>query len=264
VQIVDKGSGTPLVLIPPLQGRWEYMSGTVDALARSFRVITFSLCGERGSGVAFDPSRGLGNYVSQALSALDRSGIDRAIVCGVSFGGVVALRFAVEYADRTAALILASTPGPRFHLRRRHEIYARAPFLFGPLFFVELPRRVRPEFRAALPDPKERRRFALRQVRTFFRAPISLRKMGIRARMISALDLGDLCGRVAAPTLIVTGERELDFVVPVQGSTDYVRLIPGARSAVLERTGHHGTITKPDSFAKIVREFADEHRHAAA
>jgi pimeloyl-ACP methyl ester carboxylesterase len=245
VEIVDKGSGAPLVLIQPLQGRWEYLSGTVDALARSFRVITFSLCGERGSGMRFDRRRGLANYVSQTAAALDDRGIQRAIVCGISFGGVVALQFAAAHPQRTAALILASTPGPHFHLRRRHAVYARLPWIFGPLFLAEIPRRFRPEFAAAMPDAKERRRFAARQLSTFVRAPVSLRRMAQRARLVDSLDLDGVCARI-------------------EGSTDYLRLIAGAKGAVLERTGHHGTITRPHAFAALVQNFVNGHGHAAA
>jgi pimeloyl-ACP methyl ester carboxylesterase len=253
--IVERGTGAPLVFIPPLQGRWEYMRDTVDALARYMRVVTFSLCGERGSGVRFDRARGLSNYVDQTIRALDDRSIDRAIVCGVSFGGVVALHVAAEHPDRVSALVLASTPGPSFHLRPRHLMYARAPWLFGPLFLAEMPRRFRPEFAAAVPDPRLRRRFALRLLRTFVRAPVSLRRMAERARLISELDLVALCRRISTPTLVVTGERSLDFVVPVEGSSDYARVISGARTAVLERTGHHGTITRPEEFAALVAGF---------
>ena len=53
-EIVESGHGAPLVLIPGVQGRWEYSRGIVEALARFYRVITFSLCDERtrsgGSG----------------------------------------------------------------------------------------------------------------------------------------------------------------------------------------------------------------------
>jgi 3-oxoadipate enol-lactonase len=255
VTIIDKGSGTPLLLVQPLQGRWEYLGETVDALARRMRVVTFSLCGERGSGLRFDRSRGLSNYVDQAVRALDDRRIERAVLCGVSFGGVVALHVAAEFPSRVAALVLASTPGPSFRLRPRHLMYARAPLLFGPVFMAEVPRRFRAEFASAMPDAKARRRFALRQLRTFVRAPLSLRRMAERARMIGELDLAAVCGRISAPTLVVTGEPALDFVVPVQGSSDYTRLIPGARGAILHRTGHHGTITRPDAFAALVHEF---------
>ena len=52
--IVERGAGPPLVVIPGIQGRWEYATATVDALARHFKVITFSLCDERTERVSTD------------------------------------------------------------------------------------------------------------------------------------------------------------------------------------------------------------------
>src|SRR5205085_1761009 len=95
-------------------------------------------------------------YRDQIVRALDAAQIDRAAVCGISYGGLPALRFAATRADRISRLILASTPGPQFHLRPRHEMYARWPRLFGPLFAMETPRRLAPEMRAALPNSRER------------------------------------------------------------------------------------------------------------
>ena len=255
VEIVDRGSGTPLVLIPGLQGRWEYMRGTVNALAASFRVLTFSLSAGRKSDGSSDRTHGLDDYASQVAAALDAKAIDRAVVCGVSFGGLVALRFAAAQPARVMALILASTPAPGWHVRRRHEVYARAPWIFGPLFLIETPLRLREEVLTALPERTRRWRFALRQAATLVRAPLSLRRMGERGRMLSALDLAGDCARVSAPTLVVTGEQSLDHVVPTSGASEYVRLIAGACGAVLDRTGHIGSMTRPDEFAALVREF---------
>src|SRR5713101_4259070 len=145
MNIVERGSGLPLVVIPGIQGRWEYLQPAVDALSRHFRVITFSLSGERGSGLAFDPSRGLDNYTDQIASVLDALGIDRAVMCGVSFGGVTAIRFAAVHPARCSLLVLVSTPRPGLQLRRRHQIYVRMPWLFGPLFIAETPWRLRKE-----------------------------------------------------------------------------------------------------------------------
>jgi len=264
MQIIDKGSGTPLVLVPGLQGRWEYMRGTADALARSFRVLTFSLCGERSSGLRLEPAKGLDNYPAQIRAVLDERRVDRAIICGVSFGGIVAVKFAAAEPDRTRALVLASTPGPQWHLRRRHQIYVRAPRIFGPVFLAETPLRVREEIAAALPARLDRLRFGVTQLSTLLRAPVSLGRMGERGRLISTLDLVADCARITAPTLVVTGERGLDQVVPESGPSEYLRAIAGAHAAVIERTGHLGSITRPDVFAAIVREFVERQRDAAA
>jgi pimeloyl-ACP methyl ester carboxylesterase len=240
------------------------MRDAVDTLARSFRVVTFALAGERASGLPFDPALGLDNYVSQIGRALDEAGIERAVICGVSFGGVVAVRFAAAHPDRTASLVLASTPGPIWCLKPKHQLYARAPWIFGPLFVVEATRRLREELSVAMPRPAARARFALRQLGNFLRAPVSLRQMAQRARIISTLDLADACLHITAPTLVLTGEAALDHVVPVEGTSQYVRLIAGARSVVLEGTGHSGTMTRPDVFAQLVRDFVEKPRDAAA
>ena len=253
--IRDEGSGAPLVLIPGIQGRWEYMRPAVEALARSFRVLTFPLCGERTCGLGFDPMLGLDNYTAQVVAILDARRIDRAAICGVSFGGLAAVRFAATHPERTAALVLASTPGPTWHLRKRHQIYARVPWLFGLLFLVESPFRLRRELAAAFPRRGDRRRFGIQQLRTLFTAPLSLSCMAERARLMSTIDLVDDCRRVRTPTLVVTGERDLDRVVPIEGSAQYVRLIAGAQSAVLERTGHLGSITRPEAFGSLVADF---------
>ena len=55
--IIERGDGPPLVLIPGLQGRWEYVRPTVDALSQYFRVLSFSLCDEPTAKAAFDPQR---------------------------------------------------------------------------------------------------------------------------------------------------------------------------------------------------------------
>jgi pimeloyl-ACP methyl ester carboxylesterase len=253
--IVDRGSGAPLVLIPGIQGHWEYMRATLDALSAFFRVLTFPLCGERGSGRTVEPARGLENYTAQIVEVLATKGLTSATICGVSFGGRVALRFAATRPAATDALVLVSTPGPGYHLSRRHAIYARAPWVFGPLFLAETPFRLRPELRVALPQARERRAFGRDALRALFIAPLSLSRMAARAQLLTAGDPTDDCSRIVAPTLVVTGEPGLDHVVPVDGTSEYARLIHGARAATIERTGHVGALTRADVFAALVRDF---------
>jgi pimeloyl-ACP methyl ester carboxylesterase len=247
-------SKIPLVLVPGIQGHWKYMQPTVEALSRHFQVLTLSL----GRASSLD------DYTDQVARTLDANGVDRAVVCGVSFGGLIALRFAATHPERARALVLASTPAPRLRLRRRHQIYARLPWIFGPLFLAETPLRLRREMVTALPDWRARWMFRLNVLRVFPTAPISFSQMAARARLIASTDLTPDCSRIAAPTLILTGERQLDHVVPVEGSSAYLQLISNARAAVIERTGHIGSITRPDAFASVIHEFVDGQRHAAA
>ncbi len=253
MKIYEQGAGAPLVLIPSLQGRWEYLRATVDALARHFRVVTFSIDADDLDG-----------YAHQVEDAMAAAALERAIVCGISFGGLVALRFAAAHPAMCDALVLASTPRPTMQLRPRHQMYARSPRLFGPIFIAESPWRVSSEVRSAIPDMKGRLRFSLDSLKHLIRAPLSFAGMAARARMMTAEDVSQDCARISAPTLVITGEPGLDHVVPVEGSTAYGQLIPQARVVVLERTGHLGSITRPDAFATLVSDFIEGQRHAAA
>ncbi len=264
MNLIERGSGVPLVLVPGIQGRWEYLRPAIDALSRHFRVITFSLSGDRGSGRRFDPAKGIDNYTDQIAEALDTLEIERAVICGVSFGGYVSVRFAATHPDRCSALVLVSTPRPNMRLRRRHQIYLRMPWLFGPVFIVETPWRLRKEIHRALPEAAERRALRRHAVRTLLTAPPSLSMMAARARMLATTDTAADCRRIAAPTLVVTGEAGLDYVVPVDGSSEYVRLIAGAQATVLPDTGHIGCNTRPQEFAALIRRFVDDQHHAAA
>ena len=245
--IVDRGHGRPIVVVPSLQGRWEYLTPAIDALARHHRVVTFSL----------PKSDGFEDLTSRLEAVLDDRQLDRAAILGISFGGRVALRFAATRPARTSALILASVPGPRFRLRPSHRVYARYPRLFAPLFFAAMPGRVWTELTAAIPDARARRAFVRWQLRTLMRAPLSPVQMGARALLIDGVDPVADCTNVSAPTLIVSGEPHLDFVVPSTGTLEYVDLIPDARAVTLKGTGHLGSITQPDAFAAVVREFLE-------
>ena len=98
----DEGTGQPLIVVPGVQGRWEWMAPALRALGRYCRTISYSLCGDIGSGVRFDPALGFDNYLRQLDSVFDEAGVRRAALCGVSYGGFVALRYAARRPERSA------------------------------------------------------------------------------------------------------------------------------------------------------------------
>src|SRR5678815_5155918 len=108
MKIIDRGSGIPVVLVPGIQGRWEWMRPAVDALSRRCRVITFSLADEPTSGASFDEAAGFDYYLRQINDALDATGVRSAIVCGISYGGLIAASFAARYPDRTSGVVVVS------------------------------------------------------------------------------------------------------------------------------------------------------------
>src|SRR5258707_11206816 len=102
MQIIDRGNGPALIVVPGVQGRWEYVEPAIAALVQRFRVITFALAGERASGVPFDEAGGLGHYTDQIAAVMNDRSLQRAAICGISFGGLAALRFAAASPERTS------------------------------------------------------------------------------------------------------------------------------------------------------------------
>lgn len=262
--VIDRGAGTPLVLIPGIQGRWEWMAPAVDALAARTRVLTGSLPGDTGASHTIDPALGFDSYVAWLDALLDRARVTRAALCGVSYGGWVALHYAAARPSRVSSLTLASTPAPGWRPSCRVEWYLRAPRLLSPVFALGSPFRLYPEIAAALPDVGDRARFAAGHLYRVTRFAMSPTRMAERVRLADAVDFTADCGRVRAPVQVVTGEAELDRVVPVESTRSYLDAIPGARYDGIERTGHIGLVTQPDRFADVVARFANDAVVAAA
>jgi pimeloyl-ACP methyl ester carboxylesterase len=181
--------------------------------------------------------------VARILAALNDRQIDRAVVCGISLGGLVALRFAALYPQRTAALVLVSAPGPGAALRPHHRLYTRWPWLCGPLFMLETPFRLRHELHRS-------------QIKALVAAPVSFARIARRAQLIESTDIAADCRRIVSPTLVVTGEQALDNIVPVESTMKYIRAIPRAVHVVLKGTGHLGSVTHAITFAENVVRFA--------
>jgi pimeloyl-ACP methyl ester carboxylesterase len=253
--MIDRGSGIPIVLIPGVQGRWEWMTPAVDALAERCRVLAFSLADEPSSGAHFDPAAGFDSYVAQVLAALDEAGVAKAVIAGVSFSGLIATEFATRYPDRTLGVVLASALPPAWTPDRRVRFYMRAPRLLSPIFCVTSPGRMLPELHAAL-GVMGALRFALSMVARSVTSPLSPVRMARRARSIETHKFADLA-TLRAPVLVITGEDALDRIVAPALTRCYLEKCPQARHVTLRGTGHIGLVTKPREFADVVCGFAN-------
>ena len=254
MKIVDRGSGIPIVVVPGIQGRWEWMSPAVDALAARCRVITFSLADEPS---ARWPTRGTGfdAYVEQVAQALDARGLERAVICGVSYGGLVAAAFARRYPARVAGLALVSAIPPSWRPDARATFFMHSPNLLLPLFLLGA-LRLYPEFAAAYGGWWRGIWPSIRQgalALAHFPAPA---RMARRASLAADAAVNGLAS-VQLPVLVVTGEAGLDRVVPTELTAEYTRTWPHAAAVTLARTGHLGLVTRSGEWARIIAGFAE-------
>jgi hypothetical protein len=80
--------------------------------------------------------------------------------------------------------------------------------------------------------------------------------MAERMRLAQQVDFESDCSRILAPTQIGMGETELDHVVPVDSSREYLTAISGSKAVTIENTWHIGVATRPEHFAQVVSNYA--------
>jgi 3-oxoadipate enol-lactonase len=253
----DQGSGLPIVVVQPLQGRWQWMRPFLDALSEQCRVVTYTLAGDFGADRPMDRARGFDLFVEQLEDAMVLARIDRAALCGISFGGTVAVRFAARYPERVTHLVIASSPGPGWNATQEQTRYVTRPLLTLPIFLWTAYHRLSPEMTAAFPHLGARAMFVAHATARALRYPAWPPAMAARVRLMQTVDLAADCARITAPTLVVTGEPSLDMVVPVASTKQYLNRIRDCRYEMMDRTGHSGSLTQPERLARIVGTFVN-------
>jgi 3-oxoadipate enol-lactonase len=104
----DEGEGLPVLFLhafPYHRGQWE---GQRVALLGKARFMSFDARG-MGADAPVPCAYLLEQLVDDALAFLDERGVDRAVLCGCSLGGYVALRLAERAPSRVRGLLLVDT-----------------------------------------------------------------------------------------------------------------------------------------------------------
>ena len=106
------GSGEPLLFISGSGGDLRTKPNVFDGpFAKTFDLVAYD---QRGLGRSSKPDRPytMAEYADDAAALMDHIGWSSALVVGVSFGGMVALEFALRHPAKVRRMVLACTsPG---------------------------------------------------------------------------------------------------------------------------------------------------------
>ncbi|MEQ9336059.1 MAG: alpha/beta fold hydrolase, partial [Miltoncostaeaceae bacterium] len=168
----------------------------------------------------------------------------RAVVCGVSMGGYVALALAARHPMRVAGLILVATrPDRDAEEVRRGRIEAATSIEMGmaDTFLDEMIPRLAPA------DATD----TLALVRTMARRQDPTAIATALQAMADRDDRRGQLGGMDMPALVIHGED--DVPIPVGAAESMAGALRDARLVVMRRTGHLPPLQRPDEFLQHVR-----------
>ncbi len=245
-ELHESGTGSPIVLIPGLAGGFELLGPLARSLAGDHHVFSYQLRGENDCFILRHPFD-LDDLVEDLAELLDTLKLENPTIMGLSFGGIIAMKFAMRYPYRLDRLIVQGV-GARYErgliqqiastVLSRFPLPADSPFVnqFFNLLF----------------GGKQKQdslfEFVTRQI---WQTDQSV--MAHRFRLAEALDIEKQLRYIKAPTLVLVGDRDV-FVSP-NSLTRLCDGIPKYQFARLPNCGHLAFVTKPDVIVRHVEQF---------
>ena len=247
IEEVGGSDATPIIFLHGVGSDKGVWRPQLEHFGQARRAVAFDYPGYGESELIEGATRD--DYAAAILAAMDALGIDRAHVCGLSLGGVIAIAMHAAAPKRCASLIIADSfavhpDGQGIHDRSlaasqsmtmREFAEARSGVLLGSAATAKLRSEVI-ETMAAI-DP------------TAFR-------LGVVAVWLA--DQHDRAVAVDVPTLVICGDE--DQVTPPALSDELVQLIPGACQAQIAQAGHLSNAEQPEAFNKAIESFLSQQR----
>ncbi len=263
------GTGEPIVVLHGGPGLDQsYFLPQMNGLAETHTLILYDQRASGRSGAAFDSTGiSIDLFIKDIDAVRAHYGIDRMNLMGHSWGGFLAMLYAIQHADKLNSLILVS-PSPASSAMRNEEsqqlaarlaeedqaerdsIIQSAGFQNGdPAAYEDF---FRVFFRSEFYNPERIDELTLTLPDNFI---ANSRLLQYLARDLAVYDIHNALESVEVPALVVNGESESGLASGRKISEH----LPHARHVVLEECGHFPFIEKPAEFFGAVNTFLDSH-----
>jgi proline iminopeptidase len=258
------GNGYPLLLMHGGPGADHWSLLPFRRLSDELRLVFYDhRCNGRSIGAPVQTMT-WANLTADADALRAKLGIERWAVLGHSFGGMVALEYALRYPESLSHLILLDTGGdnwwpsvngPRVLARRG---YSPSTVRLAQRFFNG---RIRPrEMQLGLlrfgsayyyrPNPLSIVREMFYERHTRVRPEALIQGQGQLTKGWSVMDRLE---EIQAPTLVIAGRD--DFLFPVEHQLALAAGLPSSTLELIERAGHNAHSERPDEVMDAVRRF---------
>jgi proline iminopeptidase len=252
---LEVGEGVPcLVMHGGLGFDHTGLHPWLDPLGEEMHLVYYDHRGNGRSGKAPSETITFEQLCADADALREHLDFEKVAVLGYSFGGCIALEYALRYPQRLRYLILLDT-APAFDYGEEIEANARRK--------GATPEQLEALEASADTDAEMWRLWKLIEPLYFhtFDADLAERVLGKTIPSVEASEAGgaileewDLTprlGEISAPTLILVGED--DFVCPPSQAKILHEGIPNSELVVFEKSGHLPYIEEPETFFDAVR-----------
>lgn len=245
----DRGDGPPVVFSHGTLMDRTMFAPQVAALADEYRVVAYE---NRARTEHWVGPYDLDDLVEDAAALMDAKGIEECVLGGMSMGGFMALRFALEHPDRLRGLILVDSMA-QAHTDEEREEYrgmlemveaagrvpediaeAASGLLFGETTHVEHPDLVDAWVNRWLTYPPEA---VVHELESWLDRP----------------SLSDRLDKIDVPVLVVHGEE--DAALEIERAEPMVDGLPDARMARISNAGHSSNLERPEPVNEAIEEF---------
>lgn len=244
---IEAGGGTasPIIFLHGVGSDKSVWAPQLSCFGQIRRAVAFDYPGYGESEFVEQATRD--DYAAAILAAMDSIDIDRAHVCGLSLGGVVAIAMHAAAPKRCASLIIADSfavhpDGQGIHDRSvaasrtmtmRELAEARSGVLLGSA--------ATPELQAEVIDTM---------------AAIDPAAYRIGAAAVWLADQRDRAQAIDVPTLILVGDE--DGITPPALSEELANIVNGSRLERIAMAGHLANAEQPEAFNAAIESFLSE------
>jgi 3-oxoadipate enol-lactonase len=238
------GTATPIVFLHGVGSDKSVWHSQLAHFGATRRAIAFDYPGYGDSDPAPEGTT-RDDYASAVISGMHELGVDRAHICGLSLGGVIAIAMHHAAPARCASLILADT----------FAVHPDGRAIYDRSIVASENMRVLAEARvdALLAQPADP---AVRGEVVATMAGIDPAAFRIGAQAVWLADQRDRMREIDVPTLVIVGDR--DLVTPPDLSHELAGLVAGAQMQVIAGAGHLTNLDKSAAFNRIVEEFVTD------
>ncbi len=256
----EHGSGEPLLLIMGWGGNAATWKPQIPDLARQFRVIAFD---NRGVGRTSAPEAtySIAQMAEDTRGLLDRLGLERAHVFGISMGGMIAQELALEHPERVDTLTLGCTsPGGKRAAGYR-QLYQNIADLNDMLgnewpdldWFQEFLKRLWTDAAIARSDT-HLQDFVL----SLIRFPPTKHGLRNQSSAVALHDAFDRLPDILHQTLVITGDK--DGLIDYENSLILAGRIPNAQLKIFPGLRHAFHLEQPQLVNNVLIEFIERVR----